>query len=113
MIEEPLHNLVPLRQVPNLLPKTSRGKRVHISTVYRWATRGVRGGVRLRTVKIGGTTYTSVRALREFSQERGRNDDHVSDKIPTRAAGKRTWGTRATRARSEIEKIFGEMDRHT
>lgn len=41
------------------------GKRVHISTVYRWADRGI-NGVRLSTLRIGGTRYTSIEAVERF-----------------------------------------------
>lgn len=43
------------------------GKRLHISAVYRWTLRGVKG-IRLETVKIGGTTYTSREAIQRFSE---------------------------------------------
>ena len=66
MIDTALENLVPLRDVPRLLPARPNGKRLHISAVYRWALRGIRG-VRLETVKIGGTTYTSREAIQRFS----------------------------------------------
>lgn len=61
-------NLVPLRDVPRLLPARPSGKRVHISAVYRWVQRGVRG-VRLETIRVGGTTYTSREALQSFAEE--------------------------------------------
>jgi len=39
--------------------------RPHISTVWRWIQRGVRG-VKLETVLIGGRRYTSNEALERF-----------------------------------------------
>ncbi len=39
--------------------------RPHVSTLWRWATRGVRG-VRLRTFVIGGRRFTDVAAIEEF-----------------------------------------------
>lgn len=50
--------------VPKRLPKRN-GKKVHYSTVYRWATKGVRGRI-LETVRVGGVRYTSVEALERF-----------------------------------------------
>jgi hypothetical protein len=58
--------LVPLRDVPKLLPPRPNGKRIHISACYRWITRGVRG-VTLEVVKIGGSTYTSLEAISRFA----------------------------------------------
>lgn len=60
-------NLVPLTQVPKLLPVRASGKPVHISAVYRWVQRGVRG-TRLETLKVGGTTYTTLEALQRFAE---------------------------------------------
>lgn len=61
---------IPLGQVPKMvswLPCRRQGKRLHISTVFRWALRGVRG-VRLETIRIGGTLCTSEEALVRFFQ---------------------------------------------
>ena len=67
MIELTSEQLIPIRDVPKLLPKRPNGRRIHISAVYRWMQRGVRG-VRLEWIKIGGTTYTSHEALQRFSE---------------------------------------------
>lgn len=56
---------VPLREVPQWIPKRN-GKKVHHSTVYRWATKGVRGRI-LETVLIGGIRYTTVEAIERFA----------------------------------------------
>jgi hypothetical protein len=47
------------------LPRRRFAKRPHVSTFFRWAKRGVRG-VRLETIRIGGTLCTSVNALQRF-----------------------------------------------
>lgn len=60
-------DLIPLSKVPEHLPYRLSGKKLHISTIYRWASpRGLRG-VRLETAQIGGSRYTSVEALMRFS----------------------------------------------
>lgn len=41
--------------------------RPHVSTLWRWYTRGVRG-VRLETLVVGGRRYTSREALQRFSE---------------------------------------------
>ncbi len=66
MIDIDKGTLVSLRQVPRHLPPRANGKRVHISAVYRWASRGVKGVV-LESVKLGGTTYTTIEALQRFA----------------------------------------------
>jgi hypothetical protein len=40
--------------------------RPHLSTIFRWAQKGVRGGVRLETVVVGGRRFTSVEAICRF-----------------------------------------------
>lgn len=66
MIDIGTEQLVPLHDVPKILPLRGNGKRIHISAVYRWAQRGVRG-TRLEVVRVGGTTYTSREALQRFA----------------------------------------------
>jgi hypothetical protein len=62
--------LRPLAEAARQLPPLRRGKAVSASTVWRWATRGVRARngvtVRLETIKIGGTCCTSDEALVRF-----------------------------------------------
>jgi hypothetical protein len=65
MIDITQENLIPLREAPRHLPPRPNGKRMHISACYRWVSRGVRG-VRLESIRIGGTTYTSKEALQRF-----------------------------------------------
>jgi hypothetical protein len=42
------------------------GKTPATSTIWRWTLRGVRGGIRLESFRIGGTTYTTPRMMAEF-----------------------------------------------
>lgn len=51
--------------VPAILSKMNGGKRVSRSTVHRWLTAGIQG-IRLEGVRVGGTWYTSIEALRRF-----------------------------------------------
>ena len=68
MIDIGEETLIPLREAPKHLPSRPNGKRIHISACYRWIGRGVRG-VRLESIKIGGTTYTSKEALQRFADQ--------------------------------------------
>jgi hypothetical protein len=57
-------DLILLREVPRRL---SGSPRLAVSTVYRWAFRGVgRPPVRLETLKCGGRRYTTLAALADF-----------------------------------------------
>ena len=54
-----------LRDVPAHLPRFQGQKKVHTSTVFRWAQRGT-AGRRLETWRLGGRRVTTLRALQEF-----------------------------------------------
>lgn len=56
---------VPLSDVPAMLPARPNGRKVHISAVYRWASKGVKG-VRLETVRIAGALFTTREAVEDF-----------------------------------------------
>lgn len=66
MIDIASESLIPLHEVPQRLPPRPSGRPIHMSTVYRWIQRGVRG-TRLESIRIGGTTYTSIEALQRFA----------------------------------------------
>jgi hypothetical protein len=74
--------LIPLREAPSHLPRRSNGKTLHISAIYRWMRSGVRG-VRLETLKLGGTTYTSLEALQRFAIRLGAKPSTESGCAPT------------------------------
>ena len=47
------------------LPRGPGGRRVHLSTLCRWRTRGVRG-VRLAAVRVGSRWASSLAAVEQF-----------------------------------------------
>jgi len=51
----------------NHLPRRRKGKKPHIATFYRWAMRGCRG-IKLETIRVGGTLCTSIEALQRFCE---------------------------------------------
>lgn len=59
--------LISLRQLPGFLQKKI-GKRIHLSTVFRWRQRGI-AGVRLETISIGRQTYTTLEAVITFFEK--------------------------------------------
>lgn len=61
-LTETLKDAITLSQAVDLVPR-----RPHVATVWRWATRGVRG-IKLRTWLSGGTRVTTPAALEEFLQ---------------------------------------------
>ncbi|HEX8520915.1 MAG TPA: DUF1580 domain-containing protein [Tepidisphaeraceae bacterium] len=57
--------LVPFRDVPNLLPRLRRGRKPHVGSIYRWSDRGLKG-VKLEYLQVAGMRCTSVQALQRF-----------------------------------------------
>lgn len=74
-------DLIPLREVPRILPRRN-GKRVHLTTVWRWTTKGV-GGIILPVIHIGRTPFTSRRALIAFCDRREVARKRRSEWTPT------------------------------
>ena len=80
----------------NLLEEIERrhGLRLHISTLHRWRTRGVRGK-RLKATRIGGRWLSSLADLHEFMQS--------EDSPPRRAPPP----VRAAAAQLELQQRYG------
>ena len=64
LMMQPSENLILLKDVPDRIPPGSRG-RVTYSTVWRWIHQGQRG-IKLETLYIGGSVYTSNEAIERF-----------------------------------------------
>jgi len=65
MIDTQSEHLIPLNQVAEHIPSSRPGKKLNVGTVWRWASAGVRS-VKLETVSIGNSRYTSREALERF-----------------------------------------------
>ena len=64
-IDPSCDDLRPLAGYARRLPSSRPGKRIHKSTLFRWATRGARGVV-LRTSRLGSGRYTCDAWVAEF-----------------------------------------------
>jgi hypothetical protein len=61
--------LIALASVPELIPPSRSGKKLHVSVVYRWASTGCRGAL-LETLTIAGRgKFTTQAALDRFFAE--------------------------------------------
>ena len=54
-----------LAEAASYCPRRRRGRKPHLSTLYRWATRGCRGIV-LETIETPSGRCTSLRGLQRF-----------------------------------------------
>jgi hypothetical protein len=57
--------LISFAEACDLVPRRRRGVKLHVSTLYRWWTKGLRG-VRLEAVSCGGSPATTAEALHRF-----------------------------------------------
>ena len=66
-IDLQLEHIVAFSRVPQLacIPRRRQDRRLHVSTIYRWHLRGIKG-VRLEAIRVGGTFCTSIEALQRF-----------------------------------------------
>ncbi|HSI34581.1 MAG: DUF1580 domain-containing protein [Phycisphaerae bacterium] len=67
MIDPSIETPLPLTQAQSVrwLPKRRGQRKPHPSTFFRWAQRGLRG-VKLETIRVGGTLCTTEQALVRF-----------------------------------------------
>jgi hypothetical protein len=97
MIDLASETIISLSEVPKHLP-AKRGRRFHLATIYRWAQCGLRG-VRLETLRLGGSRVTSVEALQRFAE-----------RLTNPAAGDADGRTDARRERA-AEAVEAQLDR--
>lgn len=65
MIDTTAEVPLPLCQAADELPRRRRGRKTHVSTLFRWSSSGCKGVV-LETIQVGGTRCTSREALQRF-----------------------------------------------
>ena len=74
--------LIPIKQAPKEFPN-----RPHVSTVWRWISRGSRN-VKLATVLIGGQRYTTRQAIQDFIEATSSVGDDGSTSGPDLSASR-------------------------
>ncbi|HUU12342.1 MAG TPA: DUF1580 domain-containing protein [Terriglobia bacterium] len=95
-------DLLSLRDASEILPRRRRGRKPHFSALWRWSTRGLHG-VRLETLRCGGTLVTSREAIQRFFEQLGAMDGQPQQPNPPPA-----FRTPAQRAR-DIERADNEL----
>ena len=95
--------VVSLTDAAKALPKID-GKRPHVTTIWRWAMRGLRG-VRLAHGRLGNRVVTSVEALNRFSNELAALDAQeakVRPSLQTKPAARRRQVQAAKRTLEDV-----------
>ena len=98
MIDLQTETVLSFSDAASHLPRRRAGKRPHVATLYRWASRGVRG-VKLETIRVGGTLCTSIEALQRFCERL--TDPHAPPASQTTAARERE----AQKAERQLDEI--------
>jgi hypothetical protein len=96
---------ISLTQAAAHLPRRRRGRKAAVSTLHRWATRGLRGVI-LETLRIGGTKCTSLAALQRFFD---RLTALEQDATVLPATGQGRHG-RVEQAEKELETLWSGME---
>ncbi len=99
MIESSQESLLSFAEVTRVVPPRRGGKRLHIATVYRWARHGCRG-VRLETIQIGGSSFTSREALERFYQALTRQGEGRRSATPSHP----TWTAEDDRRAQRLDE---------
>ena len=87
MIDTATEEILTLAQAAAELPRRRRGRKTHVSTLYRWTVSGCRGII-LESIQIGATRATSREALQRFF-ERLSDPDRTGENPSTRTAKQR------------------------
>jgi hypothetical protein len=72
---------------PMTLPKACEwlgeqtGRTPATSTMWRWVLRGVRGGIRLESFRVGGMTYTTRAMVQRFIERTSQSPGTVSANV--------------------------------
>jgi hypothetical protein len=109
-----LRDLFPLSEIHRHLPRRPDGKKLHRTSVGRWASRGCRGVI-LRTWLVGGVRFTSSRAVADFvacltAPRRGERPDAprspaIVDIVATKTAKTNSASPRRDRIESDLKRF--------
>lgn len=94
MIDLRSEGLLSLTDAAKALPPIG-GKRPHVSTIWRWCRKGVRG-VRLEHIRLGHRVCTSLEALNRFA--------HSLAEAPQQAAPAADPRRNASRPRTAVQR---------
>jgi len=94
-----LSNLIPLSQVPKLLPCSRPGCKVSLANVYRWVVSGA-----LPAVKIGGRYFVHPDDLASMAQPVERPKAHEPARV-MKAKRDREYQARQDRAMANLKRL--------
>lgn len=98
-----MNDLIPLMDVPTILPKRN-GKKVHIRTVRRWVTKGLKDR-KLKSVRVGGRYYVRLEWLEQFIATTATHDPISAASLARPLSARRI--REREEARRRAREIFG------
>ena len=101
MIDIESERVISLTEAAEHLPRRRGSKKPHVATLYRWASRGLRG-VQLESIPIGGTLCTSAEALQRFFERLAELRKPAAEVI---VVGPTARQRAARQAECELEKL--------
>jgi hypothetical protein len=105
MIDTTMEELTPLTQAADEQPRRRRGRKTHVSTLYRWATVGCRG-VQLETIQVGASRCTTREALQRFFERLSADPTRSPESVtPARSIARRA--RESAKAGETLEKQGG------
>lgn len=97
-----------LTQAAKLI-KGRTGKGVDVNTIWRWCMKGLRNGIRLKSVLVGGQRYTTRQWLQEFITLRTATAEPPTSSPPAyRTPNEREKA--AQRATKELNRLWGRNE---
>jgi hypothetical protein len=96
-----------LTEAAKLIPGRKEGERVSVGTVWRWSLRGLRNGIKLKSVLIGGQRCTTRQWLQDFIEAINPSASSATQATATpRTPLQRE--RESERARQELERLWKE-----
>jgi hypothetical protein len=96
-----------LAAAAKLFPGRKPGKKVSIDTIWRWCMRGLRNGVRLKSVLIGGQRYTTKQWIKEFIEAMTDGaEPGAASTLPVRTPNQKR--SAAERATDELKSLWNQ-----
>ena len=97
----------PFAKAAQFVPPARNGRKTHISTLLRWATKGAKAPdgtvVRLEALRLGGRWVTSREAIQRFAAALTPRPDVTGDAPRTRTAASRQRASE--RAAAELDGL--------
>lgn len=102
MIDISTEHVLTLSQAAKELPERRKGRKPHVSCMYRWTISGCRGII-LDSIQIGGTRCTSREAIQRFAEALSHKRETGEPAPATRSVIQRTRASEA--AANELKKL--------